>query len=284
MEKSIANKKTKTSNITYQSNPFYLCFDDFGNFFEKNLWWAVMAIGYTLIAGIISFVMNLISMILDSTSEKSSALSSTNPDGAAVLGGFFIVGFIIFIVVAIAMVISILINTFVGGVYSYVALQNNAGRSVKFSEAINAVSSRFGRLFLAQLLASLKIIAWSFLLIIPGIIATFRYALLPFVILDEPPKNKGVVDSHNRIKALVAGRKREVFGVSIVASLIPIVGILNQLIGNAKLYRQLQIFHDNNLQKPSVHWLNYLGFVLVGLIFLVIIGIAALAAILATAN
>lgn len=162
------------------------------------------------------------------------------------------------------------------GIYSYVALQNHAGSSVGFNEAFNAVLKRFPRLFLAQLLATLKIIAWTFLFIIPGIIAAFRYALLPYVILDEPVEKKGVVDSHNRIKALVAGRKREVFGVSTVANLIPIVGPLLQLTGDAKLYRQLQVTHDTHTTRPKVHWLNYLGFVLIGLFVLFIAGIFAI--------
>ncbi len=154
-------------------------------------------------------------------------------------------------------------QVFIGNVFQYVALRNNDGHSVGLNEAFSAVWKRFPRLLLAQFLALLKIIAWSFLLIIPGIIAAYRYSLLAYVILDESETKKGISDSHERTKALIAGRKREAFGVSTVAGLLPIVGPLNQVMGSSRLYRQLQVFHDGKLQKPPVHWLNYLGFILV---------------------
>lgn len=277
----VFQKTKEASPITnpYQSNPFFLCFDDFSVFFDRNMWWAIIIIVGAFIGAVLSAFSNALSTMYDATTDKTNALSmsSSTPEQ---MGIFFGIGGIIVLIVVIFVLIGMVIDVFIRGMFSYVALQNHAGYSVGFNEAFNAVVKRFPRLFLAQLLATFKIIAWTFLFIIPGIIATFRYALLPYVILDEPAEKKGVIDSHNRIKALVAGRKREVFGVSTVANLIPIVGPLLQLTGDAKLYRQLQLTHDTHTARPKVHWLNYLGFVLIGLFVLFITGVFAIIALI----
>jgi hypothetical protein len=268
---------------SYQSNPFFLCFDDFSVFFERNMWWAIAIIIGAFIGAILSSLSDAFRIMYEASSGKvnATAMSQVTPEQ---IGIFFGIGGIILFFVVILVLISMIIDVFIRGMFNYVALQNHASRSVSFNESFNAVLERFPRLFLAQLLAGLKIIAWTFLLIIPGIIAAFRYALLPYVILDESSEKKGIVDSHNRIKVLVAGRKREVFGISTVANLIPIVGPLLQLTGNAKLYRQLQVTHDNNVSRPKVHWLNYLGFILIGLFILFITGIIAIIALIIAAQ
>lgn len=287
-------KKQSTTSVTknstetvYQSNPFALSFDKFGQFFEKNLGWAIALI----ILPIFGFFFQLLISIIDAATTPSAGahgghahpeiqLGSIDP---ATVGLISLTIVLVAVLLATIIVISVAIQTFISGLFSYVALENEAGRTARFSVAIDEVVARFWRLFLAQLLATAKIFGWTLLLIIPGIVAVFRYALLPYVIMDEPASKKGVKDSHDRVKALVAGRKREVFGVATVATIIPIIGNLIQFIGNAALYRQLQVFHDKKLEKPAVHWLNYFGFILIGLYALLIIFIAAIA-ILATVS
>lgn len=265
-----AKNNEKSAAPPYQSNPFLLSFNTFGQFFEKNLGWAIALI----LLPIVGFFFQMFSSMLNIISSNTHAASGMDTPTAV---GFVSVLFIVVaIFIAVMVVASVAINTFIYGLFTYAALENNAGRKAGFSDALNAVVARFWRLLLAQLLAIVKILGWTLLFIVPGIIATFRYALLPFVILDEPASETGVKKSHDRVKALVAGRKREVFGVATVAGIIPIVGGINQLIGNAALYRQLQVFADKKLEKPEVHWLNYLGFLLLGLYILFIAVIVAI--------
>lgn len=264
--------------VSYQSNPFYLCFEKFSDFFEKNTWWAVAIIISGILSGLYNFFSNSMSNINDSPANRSETANTFSINQVDAFQGLEVNGIVVIAMIAfIFVIVTWVLQVFIGGLFQYVALKNHENHRVGFSEAFNAVLKRFPRLFFAQALAVLKIIAWSFLLIIPGIIAAYRYALLGYVILDEPDTKKGIIDSHNRIKTLIKGRKREAFGVSVVGGIIPIIGPLAGLVGNAALYRQLQIYHDNNYQKPSVHWLNYLGIILVGFFVLFIIGIVALA-------
>lgn len=258
---------------SYKSNPFYLCFDDLGTFFEKNTWWAIGITAGALLMTFLSFISNLVELLLRSTSESSQAASTMNPEETLAVSG--IIGITIAIVI-FTLFLSTALQIFIGGMFAYVSLGNHNGRSVGFGEAFNAVVKRFWRLFFAQILATFKIIAWTLLFIIPGIIAALRYALLPYVIMDESVEKKGVVDSHNLTKNLVSGRKFEVFGIMTVSGIIPIIGPLVQLTGSAKLYRQLQVFHDNNLEKPKVHWLNYIGIILIAGFLLLTFGLVLL--------
>jgi hypothetical protein len=267
-------KATQKPSFVYQSNPFSLSFDKFGQFFEKNLWWAILLI----IGPIFGLFFQMLAAVVDTTTtsvQAHAAQTTSNPETLGVVAAILLVLGIL--ILSVFIVAATAVNVFISGIFAYVALENDAGRTARFSPAIDAVVARFRRLFLAQLLATVKILAWSLLFIIPGIVAAFRYALLPYVILDESAKEKGVKKSHERIKTLVNGRKREVFGVATVAAIIPIVGGINQLVGNAALYRQLQVSSDKKIERPAVHWLNYFGFMLLGLYVLLIVFIAVIA-------
>ncbi len=280
------DKKSQTDNIKYHSNPFSLSFDKFGQLFENNIGWAIALI----ILPILGFFFQMMLSFVDAlVSPEASAHAGHAHSGShhlatvdpAAAGVAFLVVFALILFISCIIAVSIAIQVFIGGLFTYAVIENEAGRKAKFSSAIDAVVSRYQRLFFAQLLATVKIFAWTLLFIIPGIIAAFRYMLLPFVIMDEPASEKGVKKSHDRVKALVAGRKMEVFGVYTIATIIPLIGGITQLVGNAALYRQLQIFHDKKLEKPSVHWLNYFGLVLFGILMLLIFAITALAIVVA---
>ncbi len=278
-------KQPVKKSSSYLSNPFSLSFEKLGLFFEKNRGWAVSLLVISAISFFLSYIPSdtpsnsdtsfeeyLTSQEASSTDDRKQVEQETQTEIEKSFGAitkdqstltFFVTMFSLMAIVTIVFVLLIFaISTYIRGVLAYVALENDAGRHATLSASIEATSQRFWRLFQAELLAQLKIFGWTLLLIIPGIIAAFRYALLPYVIMDESAKQKGITSSHDRIKTLVAGRKREVFGVWTVANILPVIGILNGLIGESRLYRQLQISHDQNIQKPPIHWLNYLGIIL----------------------
>ncbi len=304
-KKSSSKKPSKTIDA-YQSNPFSLAFNKFGLFFENNLGWGIALIVIPLLYGLIQLGSHIPTLLENDSSQTTTSSfgekgdrnyrynnsndikNNRNEDfkephidqkDLPAVGFFvFIIFLVVITIVASLIMLQILITTFIFGALTYVALENDAGRKASLSSAIDAVVARFRRLFLATLLADLKIFGWTLLFIIPGIIATFRYALLPFVIMDESPKKRGIISSHDRVKQIVSGRKREVFGVAIVAVIIPIVSPITQLVGNAALYRQLKSYYDQGIEKPPVHWLNYFGLFLIGIYLLFVVALVALIA------
>lgn len=257
---------TPAKNQNYQSNPFPLVFNALGRIFDRNVWWAIAIIALGLIG---SFQYNYSA---DDNSTENFKQQVQNPPQLSNVSSdiFGIIAVASFIVIILVLLLTA-ISTFINGMFVYVALQTEKGRSsISFKEAVRETSSRFQRLFLANILAMIKIFLWSLLLIIPGIIAALRYALLSYVVMSEPSSNKGVSASHERVKSITKGRLIEVFGVLFASGIIPIIGEVLRIAGGATQYNQLVEFHDKHLTKPKVHWLNYLGLILLTLLLLLI--------------
>lgn len=256
---------------TYNSNPFTLSFNALGSLFNVNLAWPLVLIGLEFF----SWIMQGFSMIIDAATKSGSTTApyepalTTNPNpmdvGVIIAIATLVVGFVV-----IASIIASVIGTYFMGMYSYVALHSLNNKKVGFGEAFSAVTKRFWRLFFAQLLANLKIVGGLFLFIIPGIRAYLRYSILPYVIMSDPEGKSGITSTHDRAKELTRGRLMEPFGVQTVASLIPLAGTSLSFAGTAALYSQLAHYHDHKLEKPKVHWLNYIAFSV--LVFILLMG------------
>lgn len=76
----------------------------------------------------------------------------------------------------------------------------------------DALFGRF-RIFLKalglRLFMALFIILWSMLLFVPGIIATYRYAMAPYIMAQNP--EMGIREAVNRSKEMMRGRKWKFF-------------------------------------------------------------------------
>lgn len=270
IQKSNVKNNTETQ---YDSNPFTLSFNAFSKFMQFNSGWGIVLIAMALLSGLVNILSSFIDVM--SNYDSAHAISIVQPATIGSIGfpefGILLAIFIfVFVIILVALVVGTVISTFIQGMFNYVALKSIEGHKVSFNEAMDAVSKRFMRLFLSNLLATLKILGWTMLFIIPGIIASLRYALLSFVIMDDPVENKDVKSSHDRVKLLTRGRLMEVFGINTVGSLIPIIGTAITTAGNGALYRQLQTYGDNNLEKPKIHWLNYIGIIIIGTVVVLI--------------
>ena len=67
----------------------------------------------------------------------------------------------------------------------------------------------FAKAFMLQLVMTIFIVLWTLLLVIPGIIATYRYRLAYYVLLDNP--NIGVMAAIAESKRLMSGNKGKFF-------------------------------------------------------------------------
>jgi len=253
----------KDMPVQYDSNPFTLTFNALGRFFNTNVNWAIVIIAFVLIGFIGQTAVELLRLMYPDqptgqSSEITPLTTGASPDATVVIA----VIVVIFSLLLVFAILATIFSAFINGMFSYVALQSEAGKTTGFSEAFNATKKRFWRLLFAQLLANLKIFGWTLLFIIPGIVAGYRYQLLPYLIMNESDKEKGIGDSHNKTKALVKGRLWELFGISFVAGIVPFVGSLLSISGNAAYYNQLQATAHEPEKRPKIHWLNYIGLIL----------------------
>ncbi|MCC8129880.1 MAG: DUF975 family protein [Clostridiales bacterium] len=76
--------------------------------------------------------------------------------------------------------------------------------------------SRFymaGKIILATVLKFCFIFLWTLLMVIPGIIAAYRYRLVSYYLLDDP--DISVLEAFRRSKATMRGRKWELFSLDL---------------------------------------------------------------------
>ncbi len=263
---------TKKDTVsTYDSNPFTLTFGALGRFFNTNVNWAIVIIGLAVLGFIGQTARDIIRLFTKgSTPNQQLDFWQLNPGPAVDVTVITAIVIMVFCLAIVAIVFTSVIGTFISGMFSYVALQSEKGKTVGFSEALSVTTKRFWRLFLSQLLANLKIFGWTLLFIIPGIVAGYRYQLLPYLIMSESEKEKGIGDSHDKTKALVKGRLWELFGISFVAGIVPFVGSLLGLSGKAAFYNQLRATSHAPEKRPKIHWLNFLGLILGGALLILI--------------
>lgn len=108
---------------------------------------------------------------------------------------------------------------------------------------------RFGTGFAQRFLRNLYIFLWSLLLVVPGIVAAYRYAMTPYILTDHPELTAS--EAIERSKQLMEGHKGELFvldltfiGWQILASVCMNLGYLfvnpYQSAARAAFYRALQ--------------------------------------------
>ncbi len=256
---------TETQTTKINTNPFSRAFSGLDQLFKYNQTMAIILLVFSLVSGIGQFANNLMSSGSSSTSNTTSLPSDINWAAAAV---------IIIPIALIVLLAGCVIATYVNGITNYVAWKTSRKQTTTFGEAIREVTNRFWTIFAVQILVFFRVFGGLLLFIVPGIRAGLRYQMVLFPVFDE-----GLNASHAiaRIKELTKNHLIEIFGLMTAAGIIPIIGPLLQWGGEAVMYPELKQMHAEGL-KPKVHWLNYIGLVIVGFIFLLVASVIALLA------
>lgn len=116
--------------------------------------------------------------------------------------------------------------------------------------------SNLGKCFLLNLAMWLLIFAWSLLLIIPGIIAAYRYAMAPYIMAQNP--DIGVMDAIGQSKELMRGHKGRLFWLSLTFIGWVLLSVLTFGIGFLWLNpymeaAQAAFYLERTDQLPSTH-------------------------------
>ena len=129
-------------------------------------------------------------------------MDSTMQIGALVLTGaalvFAIIGFIISVFVGNAVEVG-LANYFI----------KNTDSKPSFKDAFSGFKVRYGRNIGTLLLVGIKVVLWSLLFIIPGIIKTYEYAVIPYILADDAEISSK--DAFKKAKQMMKGNKWRLF-------------------------------------------------------------------------
>lgn len=161
--------------------------------------WGI-SIGVAAVAAILGGLIAGMSFLPEVT-KKFEDLSSIDPRAlAGFLGvslGSGLLGLVVFII---------------GGTielgYAQFLLKQHDGNDIAFNDLFSQFY-RFGQGFAQQFLRGLYIFLWSLLLVIPGIVKGFSYAMTPFIMTDHPELTAS--EAINRSKEMMNGHKWELF-------------------------------------------------------------------------
>lgn len=105
-----------------------------------------------------------------------------------------------------------LVTLILGGViqlgYALFLLKQTDRQSVEFQDLFSQFD-RFGAGFCQLLLRKVYTALWTLLFIVPGIVAHYRYAMTPFIMLEKPELSAS--EAINASKELMNGHKWELF-------------------------------------------------------------------------
>lgn len=247
--KKPTRKSSKTSS--YISNPFKLAFKGMSNWLEYNQTLSIFVIA----VGFGAVIFN----VFGPTDSRTMLAVPSNARGGALLLSIFTIFFLI--------IFSVVLSTIYTGMLAFIGLQTNKKKTVTFSDALKVAIENFWKILIAQFLITLKVIGGLILLIIPGIRASLRYSIVHFYIID---KGYDPVTAMRKAKELTKDHLIEVFGLYFASGIVPVVNGLLLVGGQTEMYAQLSRLKSSKKAKPKVHWLNYLGPVIIVMLMLLI--------------
>ncbi len=137
-------------------------------------------------------------------SDKIAALSEGDLQSLFVVSAVAIV-----IVIVVSVLLKIfLFNPLEVGCYSFFK-KNISDNSATLGSALKEGFSNYVRVFLTLFLRDLFIALWSILLVIPGIIASYAYSMVPFILTDNPELS--ATEALKRSKQMMQGNKGRAF-------------------------------------------------------------------------
>ena len=148
-------------------------------------------------SGMVSGAQSLVSVIAQ---IDPAELDSTMQVGAVVILG---------IALAICLV-GTLISIFVGspalvGCCNYFI--KNTDSKPSFKDAFSGFATRYGRNIGTMLLVGIKTVLWTALFIVPGIIKSFEYAIIPYILADDPGISSK--DAFKKAKQMMTGNNKQ---------------------------------------------------------------------------
>ena len=171
----------------------------------KGKYW--MAFAVILVTGLIGSVGNAFISFGQNLGEVLGLVDPAELDSTMVTGALVLSGVV-------------LISAIIGGLYSVfvtdaltVGVSNyfikNTDSTPSFSDAFSGFKVKYGRNIGTLLLVGIKTVLWTLLFIIPGIIKTYEYAIIPYILADDPEISSK--EAFKKAKQMMKGNKCRLF-------------------------------------------------------------------------
>ena len=171
----------------------------------KGKYW--MAFAVILVTGLIGSIGNAFVSFGQQLGEvlgmvEPAELDSTMAIGALVLNGVVIISAIIGALFSIFVTDAITV-----GVSDYFI--KNTDSKPSFKDAFSGFKVKYGRNIGTLLLVGIKTVLWTLLFLIPGVIKSYEYAIIPYILADDPEISSK--DAFKKAKQMMKGNKWRLF-------------------------------------------------------------------------
>lgn len=195
----------------------------------------------TIIVGVIMVILSVVQGFLDiweGMIENAGAYGDVGQYGA------FAISSVIFLIINI--VISTIIQF---GYQSYCLKVANRDNTMSYGDLFSSVRYLLKALGLI-LMVSLLTFLWALLLIIPGIIAAYRYSQAIMIMVEDP--NKGIMQCIRESKEMMVGHKWEFFVLELSFILWQLLGLVTCGLAFIYVYPYMKVTFANyyNAIKP----------------------------------
>lgn len=261
----------KPAKGKYENNPFNIGIEGVRLFFNKATGMAILLTVLSVLGVSSNFTSRTEQEAQQKSAEEMGAqLAAITPEQWAVIG-------VLTLLVTTAI---ILISALISGMSSYTAVHTAKGKTVSIRKAFSGTLEHIWSYTWLQVLIGIKVLLWSLLFIIPGIVMAVRYSFASLTFFDEDKKLRGNAAIKDSIE-LTRGGWLTTFASMVVLSVVSL-GTLSELVGassRAVLYRQFRTLQKAKTDKPRAHWLSYVTLIIP--IVLVTMGLLALLAVAA---
>ncbi len=270
---------TTKSPAPYENNPFMIGIEGLKLIFTNAKGVGIYSIVMTVSMFLLAMVVYVIAAIVDIAQGGDSSTTFEASAQPTALDGAAIAATLVFVIVG--SVVSMAISLLLFGVLEYAAGMTAKGKQVTLGESFQAVLKNFPAYLWMYILFTVKVLLWSLLLIVPGIIMFNRYLLAGTVFFAEGKRGNAALQ---RSAELTKGAWLTTFGGAWIWNMISqgIAAIVFWPGSVAILYRQFASKTDANEPKPPAHVLSWLTLLVpIGLFVLYVLFLIMLAVFMA---
>ena len=171
----------------------------------KGKYW--MAFAVIIVTGLISSVGNAFVSFGQNLGEVLGLVDPAEMDSTMAMGAIVLNGVVIFSAIIGALFSIFVTSAITVGVCNYFI--KNTDSKPLFADAFSGFKVRYSRNIGTLLLVAIKTVLWTILFIIPGIIKTYEYSIIPYILADDPEISSK--DAFKKAKQMMKGNKWRLF-------------------------------------------------------------------------
>ena len=171
----------------------------------KGKYW--MAFAVILVTGLIGSIGNSFVSFAQNLGEVLGLVNPDELDSTMAIGALVLNGVVMFSAIIGSLFGIFVANAITVGVSNYFI--KNTYSKPSFKDAFSGFKVKYGRNIGTLFITGIKVVLWSILFIIPGIIKTYEYAIIPYILADDAEISSK--DAFKKAKQMMKGNKWRLF-------------------------------------------------------------------------